>query len=202
MKSIVVANSKGGCGVSFLSFLLADHYDLHCVSNSDPKLDFRSLDIFSGSASRVPKKMLRAYDIVYDLRAPQDKLALLVKDLSAVVSHLIIPTATDAVSLYHTVELARFAQTLNLPVSIVINYYRTEKNLSMAFADLRAQLPHTKICSLRYTTLFGRLSYDGREWLEKVHHTKGEGRLLNSLQQIHEMFDLIVGVTGGCKNGK
>lgn len=202
MKSIVVANSKGGCGVSFLSFLLADHYNLHCVSNSDPKLDFQSLDIFSGSVSRVPKKMLRVYDTVYDLRAPQDKLALLVKDLSAVVSHLIIPTATDAVSLCHTVELARFAQTLNLPVSVVINNYRTEKNLSMAFADLRAQLPHTKIYSLRYTTLFGRLSYDGRAWLKKVHHTKGEGRLLNTLHQIHEMFDQILGFTRGSQHAK
>lgn len=72
----------------------------------------------------------------------------------------------------------------------------------MAFVDLRAQLPHTKIYSLRYTTLFGRLSYDGREWLEKVHHTKGEGQLLNTLHQIHEMFAQIVGVTGGSKNGK
>jgi hypothetical protein len=202
MKSIFVANSKGGCGSTSLSYLMAAYYNLHYISNTQPKMDFRSLDVFSSSVSRLPKKLLRSENTIYDLRGSEGKLKMLVTDLASMVSHCIIPTATDAVSLCHTVNLVKHALLLGLPVSIVINNYRTEKTLEVAHTELHSLLPHIPIFSLRYTTLFGRLSYDGREWLEKVHHTKGEGRLLNTLHQIHETFDLIIGSTDGSQHAK
>ncbi len=202
MKSIFIANSKGGCGATSLSYLMSAYYNLDCITNTQPMMDFRNLNVFSSSASRVPKNLLKSENTIFDLRGSDDKLQSLINDLASVVSHFIIPTATDAVSLCHTVNLANHAHALGLPVSIVINNYRTEKNLSAAHIALRQQLPHTPIFSLRYTTLFGRLTYDGRAWLEKVHHTKGEGRLLITLDQIHEMFDQILDLTEGCQHGK
>lgn len=202
MKSIFIANSKGGCGSTSLSYLMSAYYNLDCITNTQPMMDFRSLTVFSSSASRIPKNLLKSENAIYDLRGSNDKLQSLVNDLAPVVSHFIIPTATDAVSLSHTVNLVNHAHALGLPVSIVINNYRTDKNLNAAHLALREQLPHTAIYSLRYTTLFGRLTYDGREWLEKVHHSKGEGRLLNTLGQIHEMFDQILGFTEGGQHAK
>lgn len=202
MKSIFIANSKGGCGSTSLSYLMSTYYNLDCITNTPPMMDFRSLTVFSSSASRIPKNLLKSENAIYDLRGSNDKLQSLVNDLAPVVSHFIIPTATDAVSLLHTVNLVNHAHALGLPVSIVINNYRTEKNLNAAHLALREQLPHTAIFSLRYTTLFGRLTYDGREWLEKVHHSKGEGRLLNTLDQIHEMFDQILGQTEGYQHAE
>jgi cellulose biosynthesis protein BcsQ len=202
MKSIFIANSKGGCGSTSLSYLMSAYYNLDCITNTQPMMDFRSLTVFSSSASRIPKNLLKSENAIYDLRGSDVKLQSLLNDLASVVSHFIIPTATDAVSLSHTVNLANHAQALGLPVSIVINNYRTEKNLSTAHTSLRDLLPHTPIFSLRYTTLFGRLTYDGRAWLEKVHHSKGEGRLLNTLHQIHGMFDQILNFTEGSQHAK
>lgn len=202
MKSIFIANSKGGCGSTSLSYLMSAYYNLDCITNTQPMMDFRSLTVFSSSANRIPKNLLKSENAIYDLRGSNDKLQSLVNDLAPVVSHFIIPTATDAVSLSHTVNLVNHAHALGLPVSIVINNYRTDKNLNAAHIALRDLLPHTPIFSLRYTTLFGRLTYDGRAWLEKVHHSKGEGRLLNTLDQIHEMFDEILGYKEGCQYEK
>ena len=202
MKSIFIANSKGGCGSTSLSYLMSAYYNLDCITNTQPMMDFRSLTVFSSSASRIPKNLLKSENAIYDLRGSYVQLQSLLNDLASVVSHFIIPTATDAVSLCHTVNLVNHAHALGLPVSIVINNYRTEKNLNAAHLALREQLPHTAIYSLRYTTLFGRLTYDGREWLEKVHHSKGEGRLLNTLDQILEMFDEVLEQTEGCQHAK
>ncbi|MDP5207840.1 hypothetical protein ORI99_12470 [Alishewanella sp. SMS9] len=202
MKSIFIANSKGGWGATSLSYLMAAYYNLDCITNTPPMMDFRSQTVFSSSASRIPKNLLKSENAIYDLRGSDVQLQSLLNDLASVVSHFIIPTATDAVSLSHTVNLANHAQALGLPVSIVINNYRTEKNLSTAHISLRDLLPQTSIFSLRYTTLFGRLTYDGRAWLEKVHHSKGEGRLLNTLDQIHEMFDQILNFTEASQDAK
>ncbi|MDP5459597.1 hypothetical protein [Alishewanella sp. SMS8] len=202
MKSIFIANSKGGCGSTSLSYLMSAYYNLDCITNTPPMMDFRSQTVFSSSASRIPKNLLKSENAIYDLRGSDVQLQSLLNDLASVVSHFIIPTATDAVSLSHTVNLANHAQALGLPVSIVINNYRTEKNLSTAHISLRDLLPQTSIFSLRYTTLFGRLTYDGRAWLEKVHHSKGEGRLLNTLDQIHEMFDQILNFTEASQDAK
>lgn len=53
MKSILVANSKGGCGTTFISYLMANYLKLHYISNTEPKMDFRSLDVFSSSLEAV-----------------------------------------------------------------------------------------------------------------------------------------------------
>lgn len=155
-------------------------------------MDFKSLDIFSGSSNKIPKKLQFQQNTVYDLKAPLERLQYLMADAASVVSHCIIPTATDAISINHTIQVAKLAQQLNIPVSVVINNYRTEKALVLANAVLAEQLPYTRLYELRSTTLFGRLSFDGRDWLEKVHHTKGEGRLLQTLKLINEKFKTIL----------
>lgn len=192
MGSTLITNTKGGCGVTFLAYLLAYYFNLHCVSNSDPLMDFKSLDVFSSSSNKIPETMLFQQNTVYDLKGPLEQLKLLMADASSMVSNCIIPTATDAISINHTIQVARLAQQFNIPVSVVINNYRTEKALTLAQTVLSDQLPQTSLYELRSTTLFGRLSFDGRDWLEKVHHTKGEGRLLQTLKLINEKFDSIL----------
>jgi hypothetical protein len=89
MKSFLVINSKGGCGNTALSFLLANHFNLSSVSNVDPQMDFLKLQLFSASAIQVPNQQWVPQNSVYDLNATSERLGSLMTSVSEVAAHCI-----------------------------------------------------------------------------------------------------------------
>ncbi len=195
---ILITSMKGGVGKSSIGYNLAVHLDCLCITNDITVPKHADIIQIPTDKKRLPKELLELPSAVYDFGAMSTMLDRKLSHVLSFCDLVIIPTRTDARSLEATQRTYELIQEAGVPVVIIVNHYRVQKKHDVALAMLRSKLgKHIPILAIRETTLFDRVSQDGREWLQRIHDDRG-ARTLSKTQRAHEqVYDYILSLVEG-----
>lgn len=188
---ILVVSLKGGVGKSSIALSIADLYGYTYVTNDLITSNNTNAIQVSPNRKRIPKEHLQIEDVVFDFGAMSTQID---PKVAQAVNHcdiIIVPTLTDQRSLQATLSTVKLVEGKEKPVVIIINNFTKKKKYQEACDYLEANINNPLIFSIRTTTLFERVAKDGRQWLERVKHIKGEYQLKKTLAKHQEVYDQI-----------
>lgn len=189
---ILFTSYKGGVGKSSIAFNFAAYINSTYITNDLIAIDDEAVIQLDTKIKRIPSEHLSEADIIFDFGAmstqvdPKMTHALKMSDVIA------IPTLTDARSLQATIDMVNFAKAVNTPIAIIINNFTNQKKFDLARQHLIDALGHLPIFAIRSTTLFERVSRDGRNWLQNIHNDRGEHQLNKTRASHEEIYDAIL----------
>lgn len=193
---ILFTSVKGGVGKSSIAFNLSAYINSTYITNDVIAIDDAAVIHIERNKKRIPTSLLSEEDIVFDFGAMSTHIDPKVSHALNLCDVVVIPTMTDPRSLQATIDTVNFAKAANKPIAIIINNFTNQKKFDQARQYLINTLGHLPIFTIRSTTLFERVSRDGREWLQNVHNDYGEHQL-NKTRVAHEaVYDEVLRLGG------
>lgn len=193
---ILFTSVKGGVGKSSIAFNLAAYVNYTYVTNDIIAIDDDTAIQIEPKKRRIPVQLSSEPNIVFDFGAMSTQIDPKVSHALNICDVVVIPTMTDPRSLQATIDTVNFAKEANKPIAIIINNFTNPKKCNQARQHLIKNLGRLPIFTIRYTTLFERVSRDGRDWLQNIHNDNGEHQL-NKTRIAHEaIYDEILRLGG------
>lgn len=194
---ILFTSFKGGVGKSSIAFNIAAYINSNYVTNDIIAIDDESVIQIEPKKRRIPVQFCSETDVVFDFGAMSTQIDPKVSHALNLCDVVVIPTMTDARSLQATIDTVNFVKATHKPIAIIINNFTNQKKFDQARQHLIKTLGRLSIFAIRSTTLFERVSRDGRDWLQNVHNDHGEHQL-NKTRVAHEaVYDAILKLGGG-----
>ncbi len=189
---IIFTSFKGGVGKSSIAFNVAAHINSTYITNDMIAIDDKAVIQIEPKKRRIPAQYCSETDIVLDFGAMSTQIDPKVSHALSMSDVVVIPTLTDARRLQATIDTVNLVKEANKPIAIIINNFTNKKKFAQARQHLIDALGRLPIVAIRSTTLFERVSRDGRDWLQNVHNDKGEHQL-NKTRAFHEaVYDAIL----------
>ncbi|GAA0695274.1 hypothetical protein GCM10009104_23700 [Marinobacterium maritimum] len=193
----LITSMKGGVGKSSISYNLAVHLGCICITNDLTVPQHDDIIQIPTGKNRIPKGLTSLDSAVFDFGAMSTMLDKKISHALQLCDLVIIPTRIDARSLEATLETYKLVKEAGKPIVIIINHFRDWKKHDAARDHLLSKLGNrVPILAIRETTLFDRVSRDGREWLLNIHNDRG-AHMLSRTQRAHEVvYDRIQSMAG------
>lgn len=183
---VLVTSLKGGVGKSSIALNLAAYLGCPYVTNDIAAPQHLDIIQIPSNKQRISKEIMALESAVYDFGAMSTLLDPKVSHAASFCDLIVIPTRTDARSLEATRETYKLLKDAGKPIVIIINHFRDSKKHDTARDYLRTHLGHrVPILAIRETTLFDRVSANGRDWLQNIHNIQGL-HTLSKTQLAHE----------------
>lgn len=194
---ILFTSYKGGVGKSSIAFNFAAYINSIYITNDIIAINDEAVVQIEPKKRRIPVQFCSETDAVFDFGAMSTQIDPKVSHALSICDVVAIPTMTDARSLQGTVDTVNFAKAANKPLAIIINNFTNQKKFDQARQHLIKTLGPLPVFAIRSTTLFERVSRDGRDWLQNVHNDHGEHQL-NKTRAAHEaVYDAILKLGDG-----
>ena len=195
---ILFTSYKGSVGKSSIAFNIAAYINSTYVTNDIITIDDdAATNQIEPGLKRIPFQYRSKQNIVFDFGAMSTQVDPKVAHAVDMCDLVVVPTLTDVRSLQATIDIVNFVRAANKPIAVIINNFRDQKKFTLARRHLIDSLGHIPIFAIRATTLFERVSRDGRDWFQNVHNDKGEHQL-NKTRIAHEaIYDAILKLGDG-----
>jgi len=194
--NVLFVSYKGGVGKSSIAFNYSVYMGYRYITNDLVAIEAPEVFQIDANKNRIPELLCYEDDTVFDFGAMSTKVDPKVAHAVELSDVIIIPTLTDMRSLQATVDTYNLVRDAGKPIGIIINNFKDQKKFERAKDFLIERLGNLPIFTMRSTTLFERVARDGRQWLENIHHAKGEHQLRKTLLGHEVVFDAICQLGG------
>lgn len=189
---VLFINYKGGVGKSSIAFNFSAYTNSIYITNDITAINDATVVQIETKRKRIPAKYLNEKDITLDFGAMSTQVDHKVVDAINLSDVVVIPTQTDARSLQATVDTFNLINPKGKPMVIIINNFTSQAKFDRARHYLINTLGKVPVLAIRSTTLFERVSQDGRDWYQNIHNNMGEYQL-NKTRLLHEqIYDVIL----------
>jgi cellulose biosynthesis protein BcsQ len=183
---------KGGVGKSSLAFNFAAYTSSLYITNDTVVTQDEGVIQLPLNKKRIPAKLWTEPDVTFDFGAMYTQLDAKITQAVSLADVIVIPTLTDMRSLHATLETVNLVKPASKPIVIIINHFKDTKKFEIARRFLNEHLGRLPILAIRTTTLFERVSRDGLDWYQNIHHEKGHYQLNKTRVQHEEIYDRII----------
>jgi len=189
---VLFTSFKGGVGKSSISFNFAVYTNSKCLTNDIIAPSDDSIIQIEPGKKKIPLKYLKSSNMVLDFGAMSTQLDPKVAHAVKLADIVVIPTLTDPRSHQATIDTVNLVKASGKPVVLIINNYKHEREFEETRQYLTTALGRLPVFGIKSTTLFNRVSKDGRDWLRNVHHDKGEYQLNKTRVKHEAVYDQIL----------
>ncbi len=190
--NVLFTSYKGGVGKSSLAYNFAIYTCKRYLTNDIISIDDVAIIQIEPKKRSIPAQHRYETDTVFDFGAMSTQLDPKINQAVQLAHVVVIPTLTDPRSLQATVDTAKLVADKGKPIAVIINNFTDQRKFEMAKQYLIDRLGPLPIYAIRATTLFERVSRDGKAWLQNIHSHHGEHQLQKTQAGHENVYDAIL----------
>lgn len=191
---VLFLSIKGGVGKSSIAVNFATYTNSFYITNDIVCTQDKQFAQIEPNKKHIPLRYLSKSDLVIDFGGMYSQLDPKITKAVRLADVIIIPTLTDTRSLEATILTVQLVKPAGKPIVIIINNFKDQKKCDAARQLLFDRLGRLPIFEIRTTTLFERVSLDGREWYANIHNDKGQYQLNKTRIQHEVIYDHIIAI--------